>query len=537
MDYITPPANEMRTTLVLDSRIRFQILEVIRGKETTDDIILPGYLSNQDDFNDQAPTCSFVRPNGRAGSCYANTYRRDAQFLLVLKKSKDGEYMVNWYALGPVNEQLRSEDDPWLLWVRQEARRDGPATSDPTPLVRELGTFADALPGGGASNGRLSEIEERRHAVYEQLRVLDAAAAPALMGGLADSDVRVRRGVALYLFWACSNYERTTPHGLDLRPFLDSLIHALRDPDPRVKELSAQVVGLVGAQAAVAVPDLLRMLADTAEGLRNTACLGLAGIGPAARDALPALRKALEDSRPDVRRSAQFAIDKIEHRSLAPDTGPAQPGAATTAVRSAGISGRVTAGGGHPVPGVMVIAVPANGGVAAHAVSGPDGTYEVDGTPEGVYFVDFDLLGFDITRRNHVRVSAKTTAHVDAVLYVSAICECVTVTPKQPLRERVGQALSASGDPLPHARLHVGGLGGEFDYTDGEGRFTIRLPLDEALPLTVSESGFQSATQQVSGAGAAPIVFRLVADDGASLLDTQRLPGRCCPGDWFTHGR
>jgi hypothetical protein len=373
--------------------------------------------------------------------------------------------------------------------------------------------------------------------VYEQLRALDAAAGPALTGGLADADVRVRRGVALYLFWLGSNYERTTPHGPDLRPFLDPLVHALRDPDQRVKELSAQAVGLVGAQAAVAVPDLMRMLADPAEALRNTACLGLAGIGPAARDALPALRTALEDSRPDVRRSAQFAIDKIEHRSLAPNAGPAQSGEPTRAVQSGGISGRITDSAGQLIPGVGVIAVPANGGVAAHAVSGPNGTYEVDGIPEGVYFVDFDLLGFDITRRNHVPVSAKTTAHADAVLYISAICECVTVTPQEPVRTRVGQILSASGYPLPHARLHFGGALGEFDYADDEGRFTIRLPLDGPVPLAVSESGFQSATQQVSGDVAAPIVFRLVADDGASLLDTERLRGRCCPGTWFTRGR
>jgi hypothetical protein len=35
-------------------------------------------------------------------------------------------YTVNWYALGPVNEQLRSAEDPWLLWVREELEtRDG----------------------------------------------------------------------------------------------------------------------------------------------------------------------------------------------------------------------------------------------------------------------------------------------------------------------------------------------------------------------------------------------------------------------------
>ena len=44
----------------------------------------------------------------------ANSYRRGGQFVLFLKKTKAGELTVNWYALAPVNEQLHSDDDPWL---------------------------------------------------------------------------------------------------------------------------------------------------------------------------------------------------------------------------------------------------------------------------------------------------------------------------------------------------------------------------------------------------------------------------------------
>jgi hypothetical protein len=123
-EYKTPPADPTKTTTgVPESRIRFGVLEVIRGQGIEKDLILTGYLSNRDDFNDQAPPYSFVRPNGRSGSCFANTHRAGAQFLLMLKKVNDGDYTVNWYALGPVNEQLRSENDPWLLWVRREAHR------------------------------------------------------------------------------------------------------------------------------------------------------------------------------------------------------------------------------------------------------------------------------------------------------------------------------------------------------------------------------------------------------------------------------
>ena len=207
----------------------------------------------------------------------------------------------------------------------------------------------------------------------------------------------------------------------------------------------------------------------------------------------------------------------------------AQPYAVSGAAQTAGISGRITDAAGQPAPGVRVTAVPAKGGAAVHGVSAPDGTYELGEMTEGVYFVDFDLLGFDITRRNHVRVTAKTTAHADAVLYVTGICDCVKVTPPQQLGPRWGQVLSASGHPLPHARLQLVRPQREFDYTDAEGRFVIHVPLDERVPLTVSESGFRPATQQVSGAiTTAPLVFRMRPANGASLLDTERLPRPCC---------
>jgi len=58
-------------------------------------------------------------------------------FLLVLRKweasfgttlvgnSTDG-YTLGWFPLGPVNEQLRSSDDPWVQWVREQVRAKSP---------------------------------------------------------------------------------------------------------------------------------------------------------------------------------------------------------------------------------------------------------------------------------------------------------------------------------------------------------------------------------------------------------------------------
>lgn len=123
VEYASPPSDpHVLTTGVPDSRVRFKVIETIRGQSISE-LILSGYLVRVDDFNDQPSPYTFVRQGGRSGSCFANSYREEAEFLLFLKKTKDGSLTVNWAALAPVNEQLHSTDDPWLLWVRKEAEK------------------------------------------------------------------------------------------------------------------------------------------------------------------------------------------------------------------------------------------------------------------------------------------------------------------------------------------------------------------------------------------------------------------------------
>jgi hypothetical protein len=98
VEYVSTPSS-LRTTGVPDSRIRFKMIESIRGPAISN-LILPGYLVDRDDFNDQPAPYGFVRPGGRTGSCFANAYRSGGQFLLLLKKT-NGELTVNWYALHP----------------------------------------------------------------------------------------------------------------------------------------------------------------------------------------------------------------------------------------------------------------------------------------------------------------------------------------------------------------------------------------------------------------------------------------------------
>jgi HEAT repeat protein len=199
-----------------------------------------------------------------------------------------------------------------LALISHAAAPSAQLPADASGLVRQLGQFPAAIdPRIQSNTGHRMPIEQQRQALYVRLRALGALALPALRRGLGDSDVQVRRNVALYLGFEGGNYAKHAPDPLDLKPLLSELVIALRDEDERVQELSAQALEHVGPEAVVAVPELLRLLASSSEGLRNSACIGLAGIGPAASEALPALRRALSDPSDNVRRFAQRAIDRI----------------------------------------------------------------------------------------------------------------------------------------------------------------------------------------------------------------------------------
>jgi hypothetical protein len=119
LKYAKPPDNPNSTTTgEPDSTIEFKVEEKLRGGDVPETIVLNGYLSDKDDFNEMPVPYMFVRRLGRRGSCFANTYKEGAQFLLFLKKTKDG-FTSNISALGPTNEQLRSDNDEWLIWVRK----------------------------------------------------------------------------------------------------------------------------------------------------------------------------------------------------------------------------------------------------------------------------------------------------------------------------------------------------------------------------------------------------------------------------------
>jgi hypothetical protein len=163
----------------------------------------------------------------------------------------------------------------------------------------------------------LPPAEIKRQRIYSQLSALGSASVPALARGLQHADASVRSNAALALYVLSDgslSSDRIAPR-VDILAALPALIVALDYSamrlDSRTGTLAAQAIGNIGAPGVAAVPALVKLLSSEDEGLRNGACIGLGGIGPAARGALPQLERALADPSNDVRGFARLAIAKI----------------------------------------------------------------------------------------------------------------------------------------------------------------------------------------------------------------------------------
>ena len=122
VEYVKSPVGDLRQLNEPgDAEIDFRVNEILKGQAVQSAIILNGYLTARNDFNDRPVPYDFVRPGGRGGSCSAYEYMQGAEFLLFLK-NVNGRLTIRWYALAPTNEQLHSADDPWVVWVKEQLK-------------------------------------------------------------------------------------------------------------------------------------------------------------------------------------------------------------------------------------------------------------------------------------------------------------------------------------------------------------------------------------------------------------------------------
>jgi hypothetical protein len=103
---------------------RFERIELLKAADSLPPVftVSPGALVDLDEFNTHSVPYPVVRRSGLAGTCFATTYRRGAEYLLFMNRSADGSVTPYWAPLMPTNEQLRGPMDPWLLWVRAHRR-------------------------------------------------------------------------------------------------------------------------------------------------------------------------------------------------------------------------------------------------------------------------------------------------------------------------------------------------------------------------------------------------------------------------------
>jgi len=118
--------------------IKFRVEEVLKGENVPNTFLIRGFLMEKDDFNDRPVPYDYVRPMGRGGSCSARHYKQGAEFLLFLRKHDPNEedsqewgaITPYWASMAATNEQLRSSDDAWLLWVKEQLRKSNEQDRD-----------------------------------------------------------------------------------------------------------------------------------------------------------------------------------------------------------------------------------------------------------------------------------------------------------------------------------------------------------------------------------------------------------------------
>ena len=183
--------------------------------------------------------------------------------------------------------------------------------ADRPAALRAIGAFGeDAGPAAGEVATALgdpdSQVRSAAAWALSQIGPKAAAALPALAKALSDSDPRVRELAALAL----------KAMGPAAAPAVHELIAALNDSVAYVRVPVADALGAIGPAARMAVHPLAeRLLAEGEQGLvLSSIATALGDIGLEAKDALPALQRALEMRR--VGAAAQEAILKIEGKPV-----------------------------------------------------------------------------------------------------------------------------------------------------------------------------------------------------------------------------
>jgi HEAT repeat protein len=210
-------------------------------------------------------------------------------------------------AKGPADEGLL------LKAVRPSLKEIARQLRDPNPVNRRaaidfLEMLEDAAaPAVPALVGALSDrdVFVRWSAARTLGRInaeAGAAAVPALARSLADPDLDVRLTAAATL----------EAYGSAARGAVPALTASVAKGDPDVRRAAMYALQAVGAEAGrAATPNLMAALRHDDPRVRRTAAETLGSFGTEAKNAVPALRRALQDEDADVRQAASDALLSI----------------------------------------------------------------------------------------------------------------------------------------------------------------------------------------------------------------------------------
>jgi hypothetical protein len=124
-------------------QVSFRVIEVLKGSLVDDRLAFNGRIDPSDDWNDRPVPYDFIRPSGRAGSCFAVGYRNGAEYLLLLNQNEtpnadSGAWSPYWRPLSATNEQVTGKTDAWLKWVRTELQRKTAPNQRLQPTATEV---------------------------------------------------------------------------------------------------------------------------------------------------------------------------------------------------------------------------------------------------------------------------------------------------------------------------------------------------------------------------------------------------------------
>jgi HEAT repeat protein len=221
-----------------------------------------------------------------------------------------------WLLEHAEESEVRARSADALKRMGPEAKPAGDALvkalDDPDPIVRAVAlqaidAMAPDLPAGalGKLLGLFPDVDAIKAVAKFGPAAKEAIPRLAELLNHKEASVRFQSAKALGKIGAAS-----VPHVPELIRLMGS------DPDDKVREISAEVIGQLGPAAAAAfpqaVPALAKALKDPAWNVRRDAVRSLGQLGPAAKGVLNEVKTAVKDGNELVRTAAATAVRKIE---------------------------------------------------------------------------------------------------------------------------------------------------------------------------------------------------------------------------------